>query len=238
MGPTFHALLAAAMLAGFEGATPPSASKKTVDERPKEILRLSLSEIRRDQERAYERHAAGRGVLEFSAGFDPEAELWLKVRQHGVEAARDYATVQKGFELELPVERYKFVLENGFVRAFPVAPPQSPQARASLPALIRGLYNAALQVEFSPIRYAIVHEPGLSDSVPASLCLIREDLQGRFWITHKTLAEMRQIQWFVSINGLMRGMRIEGGELVFFSKPTPVIPDSKPVKAESGPFIL
>lgn len=230
-GPAFQALIAAAALVGFEPApVPPAVIRAVADERPKEILRLSLSEIARDQARAAQRQTVGRGAISFSVGFDPEAALWIKLEQERRIEARTWAQLEQGFELDLPVEPVRFVLEQGMVRAIPLTPPYSPQTSVSFPSLLRGLTNAAVQVQFAPVTYSVVYEDG--SSVPASICLIREDREGRFWVTHNTLAELRAIQWFVSINGSMRGMRLEDQELVFYSKPTPVIP--YPRKAETA----
>jgi hypothetical protein len=127
------------------------------------------------------------------SAFDPEASLWIKLKQGSA--------------------------ENGMIRAHPAEEPQSPQANVSIPSLVRELYNAAVRVSFSPVEYSVVYENG--GLVPASLCLIREDQQGRFWITCKKLSELKEIRWFVAINGVMTGMKLDERDLIFHSKPVP-----------------
>ena len=161
----------------------------------------------------------GRGVVSFSLGLDPKADFWVKLRQQDYAVAYPRERFSEGVEEDFPVERYRFVYENGNIRAFPAAPPQEPQAIVSIPALLRSLYDASLHVLFTPVDYAVLYEDGAL--VPASISLIRQDEAGRFMVTHKSLRELASIQWFVSIDGSMVGMRLEGQNLVFYSKATP-----------------
>ncbi|MBI4678562.1 MAG: hypothetical protein HY748_13370 [Elusimicrobia bacterium] len=61
-------------------------------------------------------------------------------------------------------------------------------------------------------------------AIPASVSLIREDQQGRFWVTYGKASEVAaEIKWFVAINGVMYGMKLEAPNLVFYSKPVPPV---------------
>lgn len=226
-GPVWQSLLVAAQLAGVSASLPtaPTATPTlpaALADVPKPILRLSLKEIAQDQDRAFTDVPIGRTAVAFALGFDPEAELWVKVRQQGQNLAFPRAKLETGVEADLPAERYKFLYENGAIRFFSAYDPQSPHSRVSVGELLRNLYNAAQLVVFSPVEYAVVYEPG--GLVPASICLLRRDQAGTIWITHKTLEEMATIRWFLAINGMMTGMRLEGQDLVFYNKPVPPSP--------------
>ncbi len=217
------ALAAVALAAGLTGLQPVSVTsptgapgRRTV---AKPILRVSLDEIVRDQDRAYEAHAVGRHAVELSVGFDPKANLWAKFRQAGAVEARAVDSLAEWNDIELPNESYRAIYESGMLRLHPALDPRTTHTVVSVPQLISGVYNAAIHVLMGNIvEYAVVHEAG---PVPASICLIRRDRGGRMWITYRTLDEMREIQWFVSVNGTLHGMRLEGRELVFYSKPAP-----------------
>ncbi|MBI3553041.1 MAG: hypothetical protein HY077_11050 [Elusimicrobia bacterium] len=221
---TLKALLVSAQLMGISAVpVPPAASPRAVPPKGpvKEVLRIPLSEITRNQERAWVYEQAGRGTLGFCAALDPKADFWIKLRQNDRFAAHPLNDFEAGVEEDFPSDRYKIVLENGMLRAFPVDPPQSPQAHVSTPALLRGLYETAEHVLFTPVEYAVAYEDG--GLVPASVSLIREDNAGRFFVSYHSKAELSEIQWFVSIDGTMYGMKLEGDDLVFSSEPTPAL---------------
>lgn len=182
---------------------------------PRAILKLSLQEITQNQERAYSLYPVGRGYIAFSVGLDP-AGHWVKFRQDGRSAAHALAELEQGVEESFPVEPYRFLYENRLIRAIPVWEPQEPQANVMPADLIQGLYSAALRVLFTPLEYAVVYEDG--SLAPASVSLIREDIRGRRWLIHHKAAELKEIRWFVTLDGKAYGMRLEGEDLVFYSK--------------------
>lgn len=218
--------LAAALLGNGAPSTapPPPAVPKAVKTagQPQEVLRLSLADVDRDQARAVDWQAAGRGSVGLSVGFDPKADLWVKFRQKGHVSAHPLAALRAGVEEFFPDDNYRLSVDNGMARAVPLAPPHSPQASASLPSLIRALYDAALHVRYQIVEYAVVREDGAS--IPASICLIRQDASGRFWVTYRKPEELKTINWLASVNGTLFGMRLEGNDLAFYTKPTPQIP--------------
>ena len=78
------ALVLAAQLAGVQTAAPPPSRPAAVRPAPppgaKPILTLTLQEITRDQERAFASERVGQGIISFSLGLDPKADLWIKLR--------------------------------------------------------------------------------------------------------------------------------------------------------------
>lgn len=214
-------LILAAQLAGTVLTVPPAVPPAVGPSAPpqaKPVLTLTLKEIALDQARAAVTESVGRGAVSFSVGLDPKADLWIKLRQGDFSIARPLKDFTPALEADFPVERYGFLYENGNIRAYPAEHPQRPQAIVSIPSLIRSLYNYSLHVLFTPAEYAVVYEDG--KHVPASISLIRQDYSGRLMVTHKSLQELTQIVWFVSVNGTMYGMRHEGENLVFYAKPT------------------
>jgi hypothetical protein len=223
MGTALQTLLVSASLLGVDPqpALPPAVHAKAAQPKGpvKEVLRIPLSEIVRNQERAWTWDENSASRVGFCAAFDPQAELWIKLKDRGATAAHKLSDFEAGVEEDFPDGRTRVVLENGYLRAFPVHSPQTPQAHVSVPSLVRGLYNAAEHVLFTPVDYALVYEDG--GAVPSSLSLIREDDAGRFYISYHSKAELSQIVWLVSIDGTMYGARLQGEDLVFYSEPTP-----------------
>ncbi|MBI5882031.1 MAG: hypothetical protein HZB91_02880 [Elusimicrobia bacterium] len=207
----------------------------------KPILTVPLKDVIAEQDRAVAWQEVGRGSIGFGVGLDPEAGLWVKFRQDRVRSAHALAALEGGVVERFPVESYKFVLENGNVRAFPVQEPQTPQAIVSVPAMLRQAYNLAAHVLFTPVDYAVLYEPETQGSaIPASVSLIREDQAGNFWVTYGKASETAAaIKWFVAINGVMYGMKLEAPNLVFYSKPVPPVAlESEQGLSAAGPVFL
>lgn len=225
MGTALQALAVSASLLGVDPrpALPPAIHAKAVQPKGpvKAVLRIPLAEIVRDQERAWTWDENSSSRIGFCAAFDPAAELWIKLKNQGRTVAHKLSDFEAGVEENFPDGRTRIVLENGYLRAFPARPPQTPQAHVSVPALTRSLYNAAEHVLFTPVDYAVVYEDG--GQVPASLSLIREDAAGRLHVSYHSKAELAQIVWFVAIDGTLYGMKIEGSDLVFYTEPASVV---------------
>ena len=214
---TASALTSLLLLSHSLGVAP--LPKPATIEAPKLVLRIALQDIVRDQERAFVGRQVGRGWISFAVGLDPEADLWVKLREGRRNAAYPLDKFSEGVDHFFPSGRYRFLYENGNIRAFPVSPPQSPQAILSVVAMLRRLHRTAIHVLFTPVEYAVVYERG--GDVPDSVSLIREDAGGGLWVTHKSLDEMRKIHWFVSINGTRYGMKLNGDHLDFYSVSAP-----------------
>lgn len=157
--------------------------------------------------------------MELAVGLDPGAELWIKFRQGGEVLVRTAAALADWNDLDLPNEPARAIYENGMVRFHPALDSRAQHTVVSVPGLIRGLYDASLHVLLGgAVDYAVTVEDG---PVPASICLLRRDNGGTIWVTHRSQAEMRELQWFLAVNGVLYGMKLEGQDLVFYSKPVP-----------------
>ncbi|MBI5240453.1 MAG: hypothetical protein HY926_08260 [Elusimicrobia bacterium] len=222
----FQALLLSAQLADVDGKVVPMPSvlaapaPAAAQPAPKPILRVPLKEIVVQQERAAEQAQVGRGSIDFKLGLDPQADLWVKFKQGNRAAAHALADLEKGVDERFPVEAYHFAVKDWIVRAYPLAQPQSPQANVSVAALLRQTYELAEHVRFEPVEYAMLFEDG--GLVPASLSLVREDRNGVLQVTYNRLADVQKaVQWFLGVDGILYGMKVEGVDLVFYSEPVP-----------------
>jgi hypothetical protein len=176
----------------------------------------------------------GQGSIGFGVAFDPQVDYWIKLRQDQRAVAHPIADFQAGLDEKFPAETYHFVLQNGMVRAYPVDPPQSPQANVSTPALLSQAYNLAQHVLLTPFEYAVFYEDGAL--VPASVTLIRENDAGQFLLTYcKAEDAQKQIQWFLTMDGTLYGMQLEGDQLVFYSEPQP---PAAVLRSPEKPFLL
>jgi len=224
IGPALSMLLLTAQTAGVDvdkTAAAPGISPPPIEElqAPKPVLRLGLKEIVENQSRAQWWGDAGRGRVGFSLAVGPE-ELWGEFREKGAARAWSLSELTRGVNARLYLETYSFLYQGGLVRVIPAFGRQTPQASFSVSEMLRYLHTAAIQVLFSPVRYAVLYEDGRL--APASVSLLRQDSVGQLWVTYKKVEDLDRIHWFVSINGTLFGMRLEGSELVFYSKPTPV----------------
>jgi hypothetical protein len=133
----FSALLAYAQMLGV----PAPITVPTVE--PREELRISLAEISSQQARAQDTQPVGRGRVSFTAALDDKAGLWLRLRQEDSAAAFPRADFDKGVDLDFPAGGVHALIENGVLRAYPVEPPQEPQAHVMIPDLLRALVTDA-----------------------------------------------------------------------------------------------
>lgn len=199
---------------------PPPPAQVTVrtENRAQEILRLTLDEIRKDQERAWEGRDVGGYWLEFMAGFDPEVELWVKVRaRSGRVMAFSFEELQGGVNVTLDYIPFRVILEGGTLRVFR-RDMQHQHVLVSLPVLIRALYDRAIHVLFPITEYAVLRE---EFPLPDAIVLLRRDYSGRLWATYYVDEQMGTIRWFLAENGVLYGMQLEGDDLVFYNKPVP-----------------
>jgi hypothetical protein len=215
-GPALALLLS---LAGGPAVTPSPApairAQAPAPETPRKILRLTLDEIRRDQDRAYQAYALGRSRLELSVAIGENLELWVKFRQEGKVLARTTAALESWNTLSF-YEPARAIYENGLVRFHPLYDDRVQHTVVSVPSLIGALHDAALHVLLAGVEdYAVILEDG---PAPPSVTLLRRDFRGRLLVTRRTKADLRELQWFTTIGDLSYGMRLEGAELAFYSK--------------------
>lgn len=212
-----QSLLVAAQLSGVPSPAP-------VD-MPKPILRLDLKEVARDQDRAWLPLEVGAHTLWLSAGFGPEYELFVKVRQGGVTVALPQSKLEAKAVVALPEGRYRLEYEGGIVRAF--ALDESGGGQLFAMDLIGSLYRTAVLVRLGVVDYAVLYEDGAL--IGKSATFLRQDQGGRFYLAYRDAAQLAKIEWLLAVNGIMYGVRLEGGTLGFYSKPVP------PVSALSFP---
>lgn len=221
-----QALFLSAQLAGISPDTAsPSLSFHGVPVEPQGGLRvvskISLDKISLRQKSAFLTRPAGQGAMDFSLGFAPDTELWLKFRQDNqrqkLTGAYPFASVQKGFVSRFPLGYYRIWSKDGLIHADPATGPTEPKASVSLTEVFESLLNRCVTIRIGPITYAILREDGAL--LPASVSLLRKDTAGRYWVTYNADKDLSQIQWFVSVDGVLYGLRREGETLAFYSKP-------------------
>lgn len=225
----FQALILSAGLAGVDGkpalpaARPEPLAPAAAQPAPKPVLAIPLREIAAEQDRAVAYEAVGQGRVGFNIALDPQAELWVEFRQGENLVGHPIPALEKGVDARFPVEDYRFAVQDWTVRAYPLAAPQSPQANLPVPALLRSAYELSLHVLFDPVEYAVLTEDGKS-GVPASLSLLRQAQDGTLYVTYNKLSDLQaKLKWFLAVNGVMFGMKLEGDSLVFYSQPVPDI---------------
>ncbi|NNN06999.1 MAG: hypothetical protein HKL90_13970 [Elusimicrobia bacterium] len=185
---------------------------------PTVLLSIPLSEISHDQEKARLFLDVSGRSLGVRLRFDGEGGPWIEVSQGSAVFVSAAADLKNGIEKQFPFGVYKLVYQNGILNIFPVGRKDSAPAAVSLTALLGSLYATADRVVFPYVTYALAYEDGRS-GVPGSVDLVRKDDQGVYWTAYNSLADLAQIQWFVIIDGIMEGIRIEGQDLVFYSQP-------------------
>lgn len=187
---------------------------------PTPILKISFREIEDNQKRAIERRNYGSAKFDFSMAFAPK-EPWVKVSEDYNHQAFRLSELEKGLATAFPSGLWELNYRGGFVQLHqPYDQPGVPRVRVSLPMMARNHYNLALHIQFAGlVEYAVFYEDG--SPIPLSVSLLREDSQGRLWITDGSYDRIKNIHWFLAINGVLYGMRREGLLLVFYSKPVP-----------------
>ncbi|MBI4387013.1 MAG: hypothetical protein HY551_06495 [Elusimicrobia bacterium] len=213
-----EALRALIVWASFAGVgTPFTRVDPVIESDPTEIERAALREVLRAQERIYETRPIASAALDFGIGFDPTGYAWGKFRQRGYAAAFSVEKLKEGLEWNFPSSRYRLSFSRGNFSASP-ARQQSPVAEVPLLILLSRAFEEGRQVQFGPVRYALLYEDGRD--IPGSLSLLRKDEDGIFWVTYNGLEQARAgIRWFLSVNGTLFGLRLEGEHIVFYKKP-------------------
>ncbi|MBI4375282.1 MAG: hypothetical protein HY549_02410 [Elusimicrobia bacterium] len=193
---------------------------------PRLFRSVPLLEIASQQEQACLSKPAGLSTIELclfleidrSMPGSPQDRVWLKARQRGSAVVVDYSALEAGVELSLPDQRYFFSGSRGQIKIEPLEPPFEPRISTELIELRKRILAKGLKVAFHPIEYSLLYEPGPE---LRGITLLREDLEGQHWVTHRKVEELAAIRWFVSINGTRYGMRVRDGSLDFYHVPSP-----------------
>lgn len=186
----------------------------------KEILRVPMDSIDRSQARAASRQAAGGGTVEAAVGFDGQAELWFKLRSGSRADAWRPAQLADPVSVDLGFGPLNVQKTSNAYRVWAAA--KSPEALFYEKDLLDAVYTRSLRVTFPPVEYVILHENG--DPVSGSLCLLRQAQDGTYWVTYNTLEQAKKLIWFLSVNGLRHAMRLEGTDVVFYTRSGEVPP--------------
>lgn len=191
-------------------------------EQPQPILKISFREIEENQRRAIENRSYGSAQFKFALAFSPD-EPWAKVSQDHDHQAFKFSALEQGVTTSFPSGLWKLNYSGGFIQLHkPFDQPGTPRLRVNVPLMVRSHYNLALHIQFAGlVEYAVFYEDG--SPIPISVSLLREDRQGRLWITDGRYDRIKNIHWFLAINGTLYGMRREGLLLVFYTKPVPPV---------------
>jgi hypothetical protein len=205
------AFVAAAQLMGFH-AGPSRTPVAFVAPAETVVLTLPLAEVTRAQDAVFiERSSDG---LAAAAAFDPAGELWIKMRQDGVTLAFSAEALAKGAVAPLPRGSYAVTLGTDGLSVKGPAD-AAPVLLAPEGSLLDALYDNGARVMMPIVRYAALYEPELG-----SVCLLRRDQAGAYWLGHHTVERLRtRPAWFLAVNGIGYALRLDGETAVFFSKP-------------------
>ncbi len=177
---------------------------------PQPILSLPLAEITAAQNSSKIIRNVDGVLLAFSAASGPEM-LWLRVSGEGVARQWSWQELSGGVSASFGNQTIRFSIdERGGVTAGSVS--------FNLLDDMWRLYEKAVRISIDPVLYAVTYEDGFS-GVPRSVSLIRKDSEGMGWISYRSSDRLAEIHYFVAVNGVLYGMRLEGEMLVFYSKP-------------------
>ncbi|PCI37275.1 MAG: hypothetical protein COB53_06980 [Elusimicrobia bacterium] len=218
-----QSLLLAAQVAGVSPA--PLFESGVAANVPQQILSLPLAEIREAQSSASVVREVDGVRLTFSAASGPET-LWLRVFGAGVTRQWSWKALGAGVSGSFGGKTIRFSADaQGLVTAGSLT-------FSFLDELWR-LYDRAVRIRIDPVLYAVTYENG-SAGIPPSVSLIRKDSEGMGWITYRSVDRLAGIHYFVAVNGVLFGMRLEGQSLVFYRKPI----DGAVLAIEERPFFL
>jgi len=183
---------------------------------PAVVARVPLARISAAQSKAVLSADLGGLPLTARASFDSNATLWVRLSRGAWSGAYDETTLIRGLEATTPEGPLRLQFDAAGLH---VTTASGASAVFVKQALLDRLYNAALRRKFVLVTYALLYEDGAG--TPASLCLLRRNEKGDYFVSYQTLAEMANVQWFLGVNMVLYGMKIEACELVFVSKPVP-----------------
>lgn len=222
MTETLASLAAAAALLGAPSVPAPTprsvpapASAKAAET---VVTRLPLAALAAAQSGAFVPRPFGGATLEAAIAFDAKADGWLKFRSGAWTAVYSESALKAGVAANLPSGPATLTLDADG-RTVTAAAASGARTAFDENELMDALYAAATRVTLDIVTYAALYEDGAS--APASLCLLRRDQAGNYFVTYRALPEMAATQWFLGANMRLYGMKIAGPALVFVSEPVP-----------------
>jgi len=204
-------LVLAAQVAGVSpSALEAPAFESGIANSPQPILSLPLAEIRAAQNSSIIVREVDGVSLSFSAASGPEM-LWLRVSGEDETHQWSWKTLSGGVSASFGGKIVKISADDrGLINVGSVS--------FNLLDEMWRLYGKAVHIRIDPVLYAVTYEDG-SAGIPHSISLIRRDTQGMGWIAYRDSQRLATIHYFIAVNGVLYGMRLEGENLVFYAKP-------------------
>lgn len=213
--PLAASLALASQLSGFANyaPTPVPAAKRAPAPEPRPVSSMLIAEVASRTGAALRRETAGR-TLEFSVRVDPDERPRVVIKEDGASASFSLSELEAGATAALPGGPLPLRLSKGTLAAG--------AASVTLQELLQLAYDAAAHVEFPPVTYALLLESAADK--PQAVATLRRDSEGIFWLAYHPVARLSKIEWLLSIDGTLFGMRLDGSRLTFWSKPLPPLP--------------
>lgn len=214
MDTALQTLVLAAGLAAPSLPPAPVAQGKPAAAPVVEIARLPLQDVAAAQERGAVAKTLSGVPLRLSAAFDQNGESWLLLAS-GAES-KAFALSALGSGAQATLGGLPLTVRAGGDTVTLAA--RGETFTVSYVDLIRALFAAARHVHpHAVLDYAVVAEDG-ARGVPASLCLIRVDGDGVFWVTYRSPQQLRAVTWFAAVDGVLKGLARQGDDVVFVEK--------------------
>lgn len=214
MDTALQTLLLAAGLAAPSLPPAPAVRARAAAAPVVELARLPVASIAAAQERgAVERTLAG-SPLWLAAAFDFNGDAWLKLSAAGEQRALPLSALASGADAALGGRALRV---SRAADAITVSA-GGDSVQVSYMSLVDALFKAARHVRpHEALDYAVEVEAARG-GMPASVCLIRRDGQGTYWVTFRKPEQLNLPQWFAAVNGVLKGFLADGADLVFVEK--------------------
>lgn len=222
MNEALGSLVLAASLAGAPAVAPVAAPRSAPARSAAgetTVARATLASVAAAQASGSVMRSFGGAPLVAAISFDADGASWLTLRQGAWRASYSESALAAGATADLPTGTVTLKEDKGRIT---LSAPSGATLTLTEQELIDPLYAAAVKFTLGPVTYAALWMDG--KSTPAALDLLRRDADGNYFVTYRTPAEMKSgTQWVMGADMVLYGMRIEGLELVFVSKPVPPV---------------
>jgi hypothetical protein len=222
MNEALGSLVLAASLAGAPAVAPvnaPRSAPARTAAGETTVARATLASVAAAQASGSVTRAFGGAPLEAAISFDGDGASWLTLRQGAWRASYSESAMAAGATADLPTGTVSLKEDKGVIT---LSAPAGATLSLTEKELIDPLYAAAVKFTLGPATYAGLWTDG--KTTPAALDLLRRDGNGDYFVTYRTPAQMKSgTQWVMGADMVLYGMRIEGLELVFVSKPVSAV---------------
>lgn len=190
---------------------------------PKLYLKIPLADIVRDQRQAYVSHPVADApmefaltpILDYSDPKRPYQSYAVKFRQGGQIIARSLSQLEKGRDEKFVSGRYHFIYDNYRITAAPLDK-EGPPTVVDVSELQGSLFRSSTKARLGAMDIALIYEDGAI--APAALSILRHDGER---ITYIEKGQLNAISWVYSVNLIWYGVKLEGPDVAFYSKPSP-----------------